>query len=62
MTFACFCGRRLRFIPYIRPGVSADGRVLSAGHCSEDGWVGTSGIAVPALPPATSKPPEVNVP
>jgi hypothetical protein len=36
-----FCGRRLHFIPSVRHGVSSDGRVLTAGHCSEHGWVGS---------------------
>ena len=43
MGFTCFCGRTLRFIPSIRHGVSSDGRALRAGHCSEDGWVGSDG-------------------
>jgi len=41
MGFTCFCGRPLRFMPSIRQGVSVDGQVLKAGHCSEDGWVGS---------------------
>jgi len=52
MKFACFCGRSLRFIPSIRHGVSSDGRVLTAGHCSEHGWVGSDkkGPVVPVTP------------
>jgi len=41
MAFTCFCGRTLYFDPSIHYGIDSDGRSLSAGHCSEHGWVGS---------------------
>jgi len=52
MQFACFCGRPLQFFPSIRHGFTLDGRFLTAGHCPEDGWVGSDGrnLAVSVTP------------
>jgi len=43
MEFPCFCGRPLLFDPSIHHGIDSGGRFLTAGHCSEDGWVGSDG-------------------
>jgi len=52
MQFACFCGRPLQFVPSIHNGFDSYGHFLKAGHCSEDGWVGSDGknLAVPVTP------------
>ena len=52
MRFTCFCGRALLLNPSIHQGIDSDGRLLTAGHCSEDGWVGSDrkGPVVPVTP------------
>jgi len=50
--FACSCGRPLQFDQTIHKGIDSEGRTLRAGHCSEDGWVGSDGkSAVVAVTP-----------
>jgi hypothetical protein len=41
MRFTCFCGRALFLNPSIHHGIDSNGRLLTAGHYSEDGWVGS---------------------